>query len=226
MSTLSRLEQLRVTVPGRTGRRPGESGTREAIRAAAGHQFAERGYDRTSLRSVAAEAGVDQRLVVHFFRSKQRLFVDVVELPFDPAAVVPAMLGGDREKVGERVANFLLAVLENPEGRQRMTGLIRAAATEPEAARMVRELMTREVFTRIVEALGVDDADIRAGLVSSQVVGLLMARYVLEVEPIASMPATAVAAAMAPNLQRYLVEPLPPAATTGRKRTPSRRLVR
>jgi AcrR family transcriptional regulator len=193
----------------RSGRRPGRSGTREAIREAAARLFAEQGYDRTSMRAIAAAAGVDQKLVAHFFGSKQRLFVEVVELPFDPAVVVPIVFGGDRSNIGERVARFLLTVLEDPEGRQRMTGLIRAAASEPEAARMVRELISREVLARIVETLGVDDADLRASLLGSQVVGLAMARYVVAVEPLASLPAEAVIAAIAPNLQRYLVEPLP-----------------
>ena len=192
----------------RTGRRPGDSGTRAAIRAAAARQFAERGYDRTSLRSIAAEAGVDQKLVAHFFGTKQQLFVEVVQLPFDPAEAVPAVFGGDPERAGERVAEFVLSVLEDPETRRPLLGLVRAAATEPEAARMVRELITREVFARIVEALGSDDADLRASLVGSQVVGLMTARYIVGVEPLASLPAETVAAAIAPNLQRYLVEPL------------------
>lgn len=192
----------------RTGRRPGDSGTRAAIRAAAARQFAERGYDRTSLRSIAREAGVDQKLVAHFFGTKQQLFVEVVQLPFDPAEAVPAVFGGDPEHAGERVARFVLGLLENPETRRPLVGLVRAAATEPEAARMVRELITREVFARIVEALGSDDADLRASLVGSQVVGLLTARYIVGVEPLASLPAETVAAAIAPNLQRYLVEPL------------------
>jgi AcrR family transcriptional regulator len=192
----------------RSGRRPGESGTRDAIRAAAGRQFAEQGYDRTSMRSVAKEAGVDPALVAHFFGSKSRLFVDVVELPFDPAHVVPLIFTGPRAEVGERLARFLVGLLEAPEARRRVTGLVRAAASEPEAARMVRELIMREVLGRIVEALDVADADVRATLVGSQVVGLVMARYVLAVEPLASLPPDALAAAIAPNLQRYLTEPL------------------
>ena len=179
----------------RSGRRPGDSGTREAIRAAAVRLFAEQGYDRTSMRAVAAAAGVDPKLVAHYFGSKQQLFVSVVELPFDPAVV---------------------GVLEDPEGRRRLTGLIRAAASEPEAARMVRELVGREVFARIAEALGVEDADVRASLVGSQVVGLAMARYIVRVEPLASLSPEAVVAAIAPNLQRYLVEPLPSALRADR----------
>ena len=203
---------------GHSGRRPGASRTREEIRAAAARLFAEQGYDRTSLRAIARAAGVDQKLVAHFFGSKQRLFVEVVELPFDPAAVLPSLFGGDRDQIGERFARFLLGVLEDPDGRRRLTGLIRAAATEPEAARMVRELITREILTRVVDALGVEDGALRASLLGSQVVGLVMARYIVAVEPLASASPEAVAAAIAPNLQRYLVEPLPAAATSASPR--------
>jgi AcrR family transcriptional regulator len=174
------------------------------------------------MREIAAAAGVDQKLVAHFFGSKHQLFVAVVALPFDPAVVVPQVFGGDRSKIGERVAELILATLEDTDSRQRMTGLIRAAASEPEAARMVRELISREVFAPIVEALGVDDADVRASLLGSQVVGLAMARYIVAVEPLASMAADDVAAAIAPNLHRYLVEPLPARASSTRRRRSAR----
>jgi AcrR family transcriptional regulator len=196
---------------GRSGRRPGDSGTREAIRAAAIEQFSERGYDRPSMRSIAQQAGVDPALVKHYFGSKHALFVDVVELPFDPAQVIPTLFGaGDHDEIGMRVAGFLVSVLEQPAARQRIIGLIRAAASEPEAARMVRELLTREVFARIVEQLQVEDAALRANLAASQVVGLLVARYIVGLEPLASMPPADVAAAVAPNLQRYLTGSLGP----------------
>ncbi len=195
----------------RSGRRPGDSGTRDAIRAAAIEQFAERGYDRPSMRSIAQQAGVDPALVSHYFGSKHALFVDVIELPFDPAQVVPLVLGGgDRREVGARLAGFLLGVLESPAGRQRVIGLMRAAASEPEAARMVRDLLTREIVARVVAELRVDDAQLRANLVASQVVGLVMARYIIGLEPLASLPAEEVAAIVAPTLQRYLTEPLRP----------------
>ena len=193
----------------RSGRRPGDSGTRDAIRAAAAHQFAERGFDRTSLRSIAAEAGVDPKLVAHFFGTKQQLFVEVVQLPFDPAEAMPRVFGGDPAHAGERVAEFIVGLLENPESRRPLVGLVRAATTEPEAARMVRELLTREILARIVAELGSDDADLRASLLGSQIVGLLMARYIVGIEPLASLSAPTVVAAIAPNLHRYLVEPLP-----------------
>ena len=84
----------------------------------------------------------------------------------------------------------------------------RGSASEPEAARMVRELVSTRVFKPLVEVLDVDDAPLRATLVGSQVIGLTMARYVVQVEPLASTAPEVVAAAIAPTLQRYLLEPL------------------
>jgi AcrR family transcriptional regulator len=192
----------------RAGRRGGDSGTRGAILEAARRQFAELGYDRTSLRQIALEAGVDPALVTHFHGSKQQLFVSVVELPFEPAEVLPRLLTGDRDRLGERLARFVLGVLETAEGRRRVTGLVRAAASEPEAARIVRELVTRELFAPITEHLGAPDAPLRASLLGAQVVGLVMARYVVAVEPLASSDPEALVRALAPILQYVLTAPL------------------
>jgi AcrR family transcriptional regulator len=194
----------------RGGRRPGRSGTREAILAAAGRHFAQYGYDRASLRGIAAQAGVDQKLIAHFFGSKQQLFVAAVGLPFNPGEVLPTVLAGDRASIGERLATLLVDVLEQPELHQRLTGVVRAAASEPEVARMLREFLSRELFAPAAELLGSEDGAFRANLVGSQIVGLVMARYVIAIEPLASMPPQAVAAAVAPTLQRYLLGPVTP----------------
>ena len=188
----------------RSGRRPGQSGTREAILAAARRQFAAQGYDRTSMRGIAAEAGVDQALVAHFFGSKQKLFVEVVRLPFDPAQVLPRLLEGDRDGLGERLARFVASLLDDPEARGRALGVVRAAATEPEAARMLREFLEGEVWAPLAEQLGVDDGDLRMALVGSQIVGLIMARHVIEAEPLRTLSADELVAWVAPTLQRYL----------------------
>jgi AcrR family transcriptional regulator len=156
------------------------------------------------------ELGVDQRLIAYFFGSKQRLFIAAVGLPFNPAEVLPAVLGGDRDSTGDRLAALLVDVLEQPELHQRLTGVVRAAASEPEVARMLREFLARELFERAAEMLGSDDGPFRANLVGSQIVGLVMTRYVVQIEPLASMPPRAVAAAIAPTLQRYLLGPLSP----------------
>ena len=194
-----------MAAPRRSGRRPGPSGTREAILTAARRQFAAQGYDRTSMRGLAAEAGVDQALVAHFFGSKQRLFVEVVRLPVDPREVLPRLLEGDRDSLGERLAEFIATVLEEPEARARALGVVRAAASEPEAARMLREFLQGEVWAPLAAALGHDDADLRVTLAASQIVGMVMARHVIEAEPLVSLSGEELAARLAPTLQRYLV---------------------
>lgn len=192
----------------RSGRRPGSTGTREAILAAASRHFAQHGYDRASLRAIAAEAGVDQKLIAHFFGPKQQLFVAAVGLPLNPAETLSTVLAGDPASLGERLATLVTDVLEQPEVHQRLTGVVRAAASEPEVARMLREFVSREVLPRAADLIGTDDAPFRINLVGSQIVGLVMARYVLQIEPLASMPPSAVAAAIAPTLERYVTGPL------------------
>ena len=194
-----------MAAPRRSGRRPGPSGTREAILAAARRQFAAQGYDRTSMRGIAAEAGVDQALVAHFFGAKQQLFVEVVRLPFEPSELLPLLLEGDRETLGERLAGFVASVLESPEGRARVLGIVRAAASEPEAARMLREFLRGELLAPLAQQLGVEDAELRVTLAGSQIVGMVMARHVIEVEPLAALSSGELAALLAPTLQRYLV---------------------
>jgi AcrR family transcriptional regulator len=191
-----------------SGRRPGDSGTREAILAAAARQFAELGFDRTSMRGIAQEAGVDPALVTHFFKSKQRLFVTVVELPVDPDDVVRVLLEGARSEVGQRLATFFLGVLESEPGRRRVTGLVRAAASAPEAADLLRDTIATRLLAPLADALGVDEPLLRANLCGTQVVGLVMVRYIVRMEPLASEPPERVAAAIAPNLQRLLTGPL------------------
>jgi AcrR family transcriptional regulator len=201
----------------RRGRRPGASGTREGIAQAARRQFAALGYDRTTIRSVAAEAGVDPALVVHFFGSKQRLFLDAIELPFEVGDLVERLESGAREQVGERVASFALEVLADPDARARWTGMIRAAASDPDAAGILRDVLTRRIFEPLAEALGSEDAELRANLASSQIVGLVMARYVIGIEPLASADAETVTAAIAPTLQRYFVGELRPSSAKSRR---------
>ena len=135
--------------------------------------------------------------------------VTVMELPFNPEEALPAILAGERQTVGVRFARFIVGMLEDEQARSVITGMVRAAATEPEAARMVRGLISRRVVGPVAETLGAEDPQLRATLVGSQIVGLVIARYVVAVEPLASLDPDRLIAALAPNLQRYLVEPLP-----------------
>ena len=198
-----------MTAGGR-GRRPAGSGTREAIVAAARRQFGELGYQRASLRSIAAEARVDPRLVLHFFGSKQELFASVVELPFDPETTFDALLEPGERGLGRRVAEFLLTILDSPEGRRTVTGLIRAAASEEEAAATIRDLVARRLLLPLASRVGRDRPELRASLVASQIVGLAMARHVVGLTPLATASQAELVAALAPVFDHYLAGRLDP----------------
>ncbi|MFN8195970.1 MAG: TetR family transcriptional regulator [Nocardioidaceae bacterium] len=191
------------------GRRPSGSGTREAILAAAKERFATVGYPRTTLRAVARDAGVDVRLVTHYFGSKQELFIESVELPFEPEVAFDVVLGPGLEGVGERLARFILAVLDTEAGRQTMTGLLRAAASEEEAAGMVRRLLVERMLGPLAQRLGTDQPELRASLMGSQVAGLAMARHVVALPALAAASPEQLAAALAPVFEHYISEPLP-----------------
>jgi AcrR family transcriptional regulator len=172
-------------------------------------QFAERGYDRASLRSIAREAGVDQKLVAYFFGSKQELLVAAVAFPYNPAETIPSVLAGDPASMGERMAAFLLELLEQPEARDRIMALMRAAASEPAAAVMLRDRLLHEFGGAVVQALDGEDAELRANLVNTLCIGLVLTRYMIGADPLASLSPDAVAAAIAPALQAFLAGPAP-----------------
>jgi AcrR family transcriptional regulator len=195
----------------RTGRRPGSSDTREEIAIAARSLFAELGYERTSFRRIASAAGVDPALVVHFYGSKEDLFRRVMATPPTIADALERLGDGPRETVGRRLAELLVGALENPSTRTTIVGRIRCASTHPDAAALVRETVTRDL-RRLASALTDDRPDRRAVLVGATFVGMALARYVVLVEPLASMSRSDVIETIAPTFQHYLVELLPTAA--------------
>jgi AcrR family transcriptional regulator len=193
-----------VVRPARSGRRPGPSDTRERILAAARAIFAELGFEGTTVRAVAGRAGVDPALVHHYFGSKQRLFVAAMELPVDLATAVPRILAGPPGELGMRIARYVIDLWELPGTRPLMLGIIRSAATDPVAAAMLRSVLAEGPFAAMARATDRADADLRATLVGSQLIGLAMARYIVGAEPIASVPAETLVEAIGPTLQRYL----------------------
>jgi AcrR family transcriptional regulator len=192
------------TARARSGRRPGDSGTREAILLAARARFAEVGYDRATIRAIAVQAGVDPALVMHFFGSKQQLFLAAIELTINPAEAIPAMLEDGLDGLGERLARFYLQMWEQPESRDGLAGIMRSAFSHEDAAALLRAFLGREVLGRLALSLEGADAELRVGLAGSHLVGIAIARYVVKVEPLASADAEAVVAAVGPTIQRYL----------------------
>jgi AcrR family transcriptional regulator len=197
-------------VAGTRGRRPAGSGTREAILAAASRAFAEQGYPRTTLRGIARDAGVDTRLVTHYFGTKQDLFVAVVELPFDPDQVMAVLLAPGPDGVGHRLATFAVGMLETPDARRTMTGLLRAAASEEEAALRVRDLLVARLLTPLAHHIGGDRPDLRAALTGAQMAGLVVARHIVGLPRLAQATPEELVAAVGPVLQHYLTGDLSP----------------
>ena len=188
----------------RTGRRPGDPGTRQRIVDAARRSFAEQGFDRTSIRGVAAEAGVDPALVHHYFGTKQQLFLEAVDFPVDAVRTLDRLVAGDPERVGERLVRFALGLWGDPQILPRFLGVLRSAVTDPDAARLLGTLFTRQGPVQLVRALGSDQPELRAELVGTQLVGLAIARHVLRLEPLASADHDTIVAAVGPTMQRYL----------------------
>jgi AcrR family transcriptional regulator len=195
---------------GHSGRRPGESGTREAILAAAREAFAADGFDKATLSGIAAAAGVDPALVRHFYTDKATLFDRAMTLPWDAAEIVETSVTGNPDRVGERIVLRFLEAWETGASREVFTAMIRSAVTHEQAADMVRELITRRLVGPVTVALRVPHPELRATLVGAQLVGLAMVRYVTRVEPLASLDRERAARVVGPSVQRYLTGELDP----------------
>ncbi|GIE87579.1 TetR family transcriptional regulator [Actinoplanes regularis] len=194
----------------RTGRRPGNPDTREAILSAARAAFADKGYDGASIRAIATGAGVDPALVHHYFGTKDKLFLATMQAPMDPLDVISAAAEGDRSEVGVRFVRLFLRIWDGPGGAAGVA-LLRSAVGTEWTTKLFREFVVTQILRRAVPKLGLDEAEgrLRVALAASQMVGVALARYVIKVEPMASAPAEAIVAAVGPSVQRYLMDDLP-----------------
>ena len=188
----------------RTGRRPGQTQTKEDILAAARNQFAERGYGGATIRAIAADAGVNPALVHHFFGSKEQVFVAALNLPFNPSVLVETLLDGPRDTIGERILRLFLGLWREPVTRAPFLALMRSVAGSPEVAEQLRTFMETAVLAKVAAALGLPPLRLTAA--ASQMIGLAMVRYVLAVEPMASAADEDVIGLVGPVIQRYFDE--------------------
>ena len=155
---------------------------------------------------MAARAEVDPALVHHYFGTKQRLFIAAMRFPVDVAEVVPRLLAGGEPGVGERFVRFVVELWDRPEVRPMLLGVVRSAATDEVAAGMMRAILADGPLLALASAVPGEDARLRATLAGSQLIGLVMARYVVGVEPLASMTPDEVGAAIGPTVERYLFD--------------------
>ncbi len=192
----------------RRGRRPGAPDTRAAILTAARECFAESGFAGTSVRAVAALAGVDAALVHHYFGTKEDLFVAALELRVDPREALLPVSAGGIDGAGERLMRIFLAVWDDEESRLPLLAVVRGIV-EPGGQQLLRDGFLRMVLEPVGAELELDQPDRRMTLVASQLIGLVMLRYVLRIEPLASERPEVLVATYAPVLQGYLSGPLP-----------------
>ncbi|WP_019929634.1 TetR/AcrR family transcriptional regulator [Nocardia sp. BMG111209] len=189
---------------GRTGRRPGHSGTRDAILAAARTRFAEVGFDKASIRSIATAAGVDPALVHHYFGTKQELLTAAMDIPIDPEVVLGRIRAVPLDRLGETIVRAVVGLWDSPAGVQAVVA-IRSLIGGGEvslARAFLLEVVLKEVRTRVDSPPG--SGTTRASLAVSQMVGVLVARKIIGVEPLASMPVEELVRLVGPTLQRYL----------------------
>jgi AcrR family transcriptional regulator len=188
----------------RPGRRPGGPDTRGEILQSARESFADKGFAATSIRAIAREAGVDAALVHHYFDSKDVLFIEAMALPVDPRQVAARILDGPPEEIGRRIATVFLGVWESPDGQQRMKAIFRSIVSSDEVARMMREGVTQMIIQPVSRTLDVPDAHLRVSLVATQLIGVAMVRYLIELEPVASVDVATLIDRLAPVLQLHL----------------------
>ncbi|MGY1606608.1 MULTISPECIES: TetR/AcrR family transcriptional regulator [unclassified Geodermatophilus] len=178
--------------------------------AAARTAFAERGFDGASIRGIAAAAGVDPALVHHYFGTKDALFLAAVQAPADPDEFLPEVLETPLDERGAAVVRMVLRVWDGP-GRPAVLALVRSAVNHEWSARLLREFVLAKIVRRVVGSADtpVEEREARGALVASQVAGLVLMRYVLRLEPLASASHEEVVAAVGPTLQRYLTGDVP-----------------
>lgn len=186
-------------------RSAGSPDTREMILAEARTSFAELGYDRSTIRLIATKAGVDPSLVIHYFGSKEDLFAASVELPMSPEALVNEVFreGAAAGDLPERMVRVFFEVWERPESREALQGQLRVALTTgrpPPMGAFVVDVIVR----RIAEFVDGPDSDLRLELAASHLVGIAIMRYVVGMEPLASMPVDRIVAEVAPRVRSYL----------------------
>jgi AcrR family transcriptional regulator len=194
-----------------------------AVLAAARVAFASRGYASTTMKGVAAAAGVAPGVVKSLYDNKDRLLAAAMRLPFDPAQAVPELIAPGLDGMGERLVRVTLNLMGDADVRadlsrllasdtgRSMSGSAARVAMSPEAGpaalsqlRFLAEYLQASVIDRVVAAVGVPDARLRVTLISSYLVGISTTRYLLRIEPMASASDDEVVALVAPTIQALL----------------------
>lgn len=193
------------------GRRPGKPDTRGAILASARAEFAANGYGAASLRAIARRAQVDAALVHHYFPDKRHLFLASWHVQFDPSKIAAKVAAGGPRGFGVRLMSTALTVWESPLG-ETMLGALRAALSAPDQIQAVGGFIAEEIVHAVLAPMDIParQRPLRTALIETQMIGVVIGRYVLGVEPLASLSREQVVALVGPVLQHALTGPLSP----------------
>ncbi|WP_328634663.1 TetR/AcrR family transcriptional regulator [Streptomyces sp. NBC_00356] len=190
----------------RRGRRPGTNTTRQAILTAARARFAADGFTATTIRRVAADAGVDASLVMQFFRSKNELFAAVMSVPAEALTRFSEAFEGPDEGLGERVVRAFLDVWEvDAESSEPLMAMLRGAIANEQANDQLREFLEERLLVDAITSRDIDDATLRAGIVSSMLVGLVVGRGVVGVPTLTGAERGKLITLVGPAVQSVLV---------------------
>ncbi len=174
------------------------------IERAARRSFADHGWAGTSLRAIAREVGVDPALVHYYFSSKEELLDRVTTPPPEWLESIHATTTEPLRDRGVAIVRNVTWTWSQPELRDALTSILLTAAHEPRTREKLRTLISASLLPAVAGRMEGDERILRASLIGSQVLGLVMLRYVWQVEPLASLPDDELVTLIAPTVQRYL----------------------
>ena len=186
-----------------TGRRQGETNAKEDIILAAQNLFALSGYEKATIRSIAKEAKVDPALINHYFKSKQELFIESMLPLFDGPKLLQKALDGPDDEIGLRLSRLFIFLISNERTKSLIIGIIRSSTTDEQAAKMMNIFITENVASIVKQKIKGNDASVISNLIGSQFVGIVLAREIIKVEPLASLSEDDLMKYLAPKLQIY-----------------------
>jgi AcrR family transcriptional regulator len=174
------------------GRRPGPTTSDQDVLSAARALFAERGYQGTTVRAIAAAAGVTPAMVHHFFGSKHEVFLAAIRMPIDPARLLRELLAGPREQFAHRFVTTFVRTWGDPVTGPALQSMVRSALTDQTHAEAVRAFASTVMIPRAAAGLGVTPERVAAAL--SIMVGQAVARTMIGFDALADLPDDAVVA--------------------------------
>ena len=199
----------------------GANGESSGVIKAARDAFMASGYARTTIKSVAAAAGVAPTVVTNLYNNKEALFAAAMALPFDPQRAIPALIAPGIDGMGERIVRSTFQLVADEKIRadlSKAAGAVQGASSTKisgvdvfSVIKPLSDYFQTAVIDRVLVAVGIPDARLRGALISANLSGIIAYRYFLQVEPLATMSEDQVVALVAPMIQDLLdpTKPLP-----------------